>query len=88
MPYRAPYLSRIAKPLVQAEIPDTRTIDWQALSTDIAQELENMFDIRITDVLASAWEDYQELTESADPTKHPANEMISLPIVDHAWRRL
>ena len=68
---------------LQGGLPDIGTIDWQALSTDIAQELEEMFDIRITDVLASAWEDYQELAESADPTKHPANEMISLPIVDH-----
>jgi hypothetical protein len=61
---------------------DIRELDWRDLSADIAQELERMFDIRLTDVLASAWKDYHELTKCADLSKHPANEMISLPMVD------
>jgi hypothetical protein len=63
---------------------DLGALDLRDLATEIAQKLEEMFDIRLTDVLASAWKDYQALTECADPAKHPADETISLPLVDHS----
>jgi len=65
-------------------LADLGALDWRDLATEIARKLEEMFDIRLTDLLASAWKDYQELTECADPTKHPADETISLPLVDHS----
>jgi len=68
---------------LKAGLVDIDALDWRGLSTDIAQDLERMFDIRLTDVLALAWKDYWELTECADPTKHAADETISLPMVDH-----
>ncbi len=64
-------------------IVDLGALDWRDLATEIAEKLEQMFDIRLTDVLASAWKDYEELRECADPAKHPADETISLPMVDH-----
>jgi hypothetical protein len=65
-------------------VVDPRRIDWSDIATEIGQKLEEMFDIRLTDVLAAAWKDYEALTECADPTKHPADETISLPMVDHS----
>jgi hypothetical protein len=58
-------------------------LDWSDLATEIAQKLKQMFDIKLIDVLATAWKDYEALTESADPTRHPADETISLPMLDH-----
>ena len=63
---------------------DIHDVDWRELSADIARELEQIFDIRLTDVLASAWKDYRALGECADPIAHPADEMISLPMIDHS----
>jgi len=68
---------------LDAGLVDLGALDWRDLTTEIAQKLEQMFDIRLTDVLASAWKDYEALTECADPTKHPADETISLPMVEH-----
>jgi hypothetical protein len=58
-------------------------LDWAGLATEIGEKLEQMFDIRLSDVLAAAWKDYQALTDCADRTKHPADETIRLPMVDH-----
>jgi hypothetical protein len=63
---------------------DIRDVDWRELSSDIEQELEQVFDVRLIDLLASAWKDYRALGECADPIAHPANEMISLPMIDHS----
>ncbi len=60
------------------------TLDWAELATEIGEKLEEMFDIRLSDVLTAAWKDYQALTECADRTKHPADETIRLPMVDHS----
>src|ERR1700757_4269035 len=62
---------------------DLRTFDWQSLADDIREKLEQMFDIRLTDILETAWKNYQALLDCADPTKHSADETISLPMVDH-----
>lgn len=62
---------------------DLGALDWRDLATEITQKLEEMFDIRLTDVLASAWKDYEALNDCADPAKHPADETISLPMVQH-----
>lgn len=62
---------------------DVRRFDWSSLAGDISEKLEQMFDIRLTDILAAAWKDYQALLDCADPAKHPADETISLPMVDH-----
>jgi hypothetical protein len=62
---------------------DLSALDWRDLATEITQKLEEMFDIRLTDVLASAWKDYEALNDCADSAKHPADETISLPMVQH-----
>src|ERR1700736_3897012 len=58
---------------------DVRHFDWSSLAGDILEKLEQMFDIRVTDILAAAWKDYQALIDCADPAKHSADEKISLP---------
>ena len=67
---------------LKTELVDVGALDGRDLSTEIPEKLEQIFDIRLTDVLA-AWKDYQELTECADPTTHPADETTTLPMVDH-----
>jgi hypothetical protein len=62
---------------------DVRHFDWSSLAGEISEKLEQMFDIRLTDILAAAWKDYQALLDCADPSKHTAEETISLPVVDH-----
>jgi hypothetical protein len=62
---------------------DARHFDWSSLAGEISEKLEQMFDIRLTDILAAAWKDYQALLDCADPSKHTAEETISLPMVDH-----
>jgi hypothetical protein len=62
---------------------DVRHFDWSSLAGEISEKLEQMFDIRLTDILAAAWKDYQALLDCADPSKHTADETISLPMVDH-----
>jgi len=57
--------------------------DWSSLAADVSEKLEQMFDIRVTDILAAAWKDYQALIDCADPAKHSADETISLPMADH-----
>jgi hypothetical protein len=63
---------------------DLRRLDWGDLATEIGEKIEQMFDIRLTDVLTAAWRGYEKVTECADPAKHPADETINLPIVDHS----
>ena len=60
---------------------DVRHFDWSSLAGEISEKLEQMFDIRLTDILAAAWKDYQALLDCADPSKHTAEETISLPVV-------
>jgi hypothetical protein len=62
---------------------DARHFDWSSLAGEISEKLEQMFDIRLTDILAAAWKDYSALLDCADPSKHTAEETISLPMVDH-----
>lgn len=62
---------------------DARDFNWSSLAGEISEKLEQMFDIRLTDILAAAWKDYQALLDCADPSKHTAEETISLPMVDH-----
>ena len=62
---------------------DARHFDWSSLAGEISEKLEKMFDIRLTDILAAAWKDYQALLDCADPSKHTPEETISLPMIDH-----
>ena len=62
---------------------DVRHFDWSSLAGEISEKLEQMFNIRLIDILAAAWKDYQSLLDCADPSKHTAEETISLPMVDH-----
>jgi hypothetical protein len=62
---------------------DVRHFDWSSLAGEISEKLEQMFDIRLIDILAAAWKDYQALLDCADPSKHTAEETISLPVIDH-----
>src|SRR6516164_7365285 len=62
---------------------DGRHFDWSSLAGEISEKLEQMFDMRLTDMLAAAWKDYQALLDCADPSKHTAEETINLPMVDH-----
>jgi hypothetical protein len=69
---------------LKAGLVDPRRIDWSTLAADIAQKIETMFDIRLIDVLTAAWTDYAALADCADPARHPADQTIWLPMVEHS----
>jgi hypothetical protein len=58
-------------------------VDWTGLAADIGEKIEEMFDIPLIGVMVGAWQDLRELHDCADPDKHPADETITLPLVDH-----
>jgi hypothetical protein len=62
---------------------DAPRIDWSHLGADLAEKITGMFDIDLIDVVVSAWHDFRELQDCADPAKHAADETISLPLIDH-----
>jgi hypothetical protein len=66
-----------------ASFADVRRVDWSSIAVDIADKLEEMFDVSLADIFASAWKDYEALIDCADPAKHTSDETISLPMVDH-----
>ena len=69
---------------LKAGLIDLPRIDWRQIASGVSDKVEEMFEIRLSDVLAGAWRDYRELRECADPAKHSADEIISLPLVDHS----
>ena len=58
-------------------------VDWTGLAGDIGEKIEQMFDISLVGVMVGAWQDLRELRDCADPSKHPPDESIILPLVDH-----
>ena len=68
---------------VQVGAAGTAQVDWAGVAADIGEKIEEMFDINLVDVIVGAWKDLQELKECADRAKHPPDETIRLPLVDH-----
>jgi len=62
---------------------DTARVDWAGFTVDISEKIEEMFHIDLIPTIVGAWNDLRELKECADRSKHPADETISLPLVDH-----
>ena len=58
-------------------------VDWAGFNVAIGEKIQEMFDIDLIGVITGAWEDLRELRECADPRKHPPDESISLPLIDH-----
>jgi hypothetical protein len=68
---------------VQIGVVGAPSVDWRGVATAIGEKIEEMFDMDLIAVIAGAWEDLRELRECADPHKHPPDESISLPLIDH-----
>ena len=68
---------------VQVGLVAAPNVDWSGLATAIGEKIEEMFDIDLIELITGAWGDLRELRECADPRKHPADESISLPLIDH-----
>jgi hypothetical protein len=61
----------------------TAQVDWAGFAADVGEKIEDMFNIDLVAMIVGAWGDFQELKECANRSKHPADETISLPLVDH-----
>src|SRR4249920_699586 len=68
---------------VQVGLVGVPNVDWRGVVTAIGAKIEEMFDVNLIELIAGAWEDLRELRECADSRKHPADESISLPLIDH-----
>jgi hypothetical protein len=58
-------------------------IDWTGLAADLDDKIKEMFEIDLAQVVAGAWNDFREIQECADRTKHSVDETIFVPLVDH-----
>jgi hypothetical protein len=68
---------------VQVGLVGAPNVDWRSVATAIGEKIKAMFDINLIELITGAWEDLRELRECADSRKHPADESISLPLIDH-----
>src|SRR5271166_4475901 len=58
-------------------------VDWSGVVADIGTKIEEMLDINLAAAIADAWRDVEEVKACADPTKHPPDETIFLPMAEH-----
>jgi hypothetical protein len=58
-------------------------VDWAGFAIDIGAKIKEMFEIDLAAVVAGAWSDFRELRECADRARHPPDETIFVPLVDH-----
>lgn len=56
----------------------------QAVMNEAAEALSEALDISLGDILATAWTDSQKIREAADPAVHGPEEVILVPLAEHA----
>jgi hypothetical protein len=61
----------------------TAEVDWSQLAGDMEKQAEEMLDVSLAKAVVEAWRDLREVRACADPAKHPPDETIFLPLLDH-----
>jgi hypothetical protein len=68
-----------ASAVARRSLEDT-PVDWQSLTIEIGDKIEDMFDIPLVDVMIDAWRDLRELKDCADPDTHPPDACMTLAL--------
>jgi len=68
---------------LRAQIADVPEVGWGPIEEEIGNSLDQLLDIRISDIFAGAWTKLQELQEYRDGKKHPPDETSIVPLHRH-----
>jgi hypothetical protein len=58
-------------------------IPWSEVRREVGARLAEILDVKVSDVVTSAWEKAQEFREYADPQAHPPDETILTELAEH-----
>lgn len=59
------------------------SVNVAAAEGGLSEAVRAMLDIKMTDILASAWSTLRELQEYLDSDRHPPDEIASVPLIKH-----
>lgn len=68
---------------LRAQIDDVPEVGWGPLEEEVGNSLDQLLDVRISDIFAGAWTKLEELQEYRDGKKHPADETSIVPLHRH-----
>ena len=68
------------KASLMKEVPQMR---WVETVSGVVEKFDDLLNIRITDIMVSAWNKYGVLRKYADKEKYPPNETILVPLAEH-----
>ncbi len=58
-------------------------IGWSEVAQGIDDKVNDVLEIPVDDVLVASWAQYERIRGYADPQRHPPEETIHVPMVDH-----
>jgi len=58
-------------------------IPWSEVRREVGARLAEILDVKLSDVVVSAWERAQDFREYADPEAHPPDETILTELAEH-----
>ena len=77
------FLSELKSKAVEIIKPEL----WPKFAAGIGDDIGELFNVKLgQDLLANAWRKYSELTEYADPEKHPPEETNLVPLGKHTLK--
>lgn len=59
------------------------TVEWQAVSSELDSQLEELLQFDLGEVIVSAWESHRLLAKYADSEAYPPNQTILVPVAQH-----
>ena len=61
-----------------------RTLNWSGIFREAMKNVNKLLDIKLADIMISAWTQGQILHKYADSQKHSPDEIVMVPLVEHA----
>ncbi len=62
---------------------DSGSVSWPVAFSELVNKIGDVLDIRLTDILCSAWHKYREIRKYADSTAYPPGETFLVPLAKH-----
>jgi len=67
---------------------DAGGVSWPVAFSELVNKIGDVLDIRLTDILAAAWQKYREIRKYSDRTAYPPGETFLVPLVEHTVRSI